>query len=364
MATDLVVYWVARGRYNVGRNHLERFVARVRTPGGDRALGLWGLGWLAQSTGDFGAALAAYEEAREVSQRAGADRELGWAEMGLGYARLRLGEIEPGIALLDAASAHMPPDDATGRGFLSTFLSVISGVVGQPAEGLRHAQEGLDITTPLGDSLVRSVLLAAAGLAAWQLGDAPAAQARLEEGTRMSEQLGYRGGVAMNVDRLAWVAADTGRFERAAMLSGAVDSLNRDLGVAVLHLWDPYRTECAEQTRAGLGEVRARECYERGYALGRADAAVRLALDDDLPEAPGGLRERDAFALTDRELEVARLVAEGKSNPAIAEVLFVSTATVKSHVSHILQKLALESRVQLANWVTTQALGGVETGDR
>ena len=39
------------------------------------------------------------------------------------------------------------------------------------------------------------------------------------------------------------------------------------------------------------------------------------------------------------------------SNPAIAADLFVSVATVKTHVSHILGKLGLESRVQLASWV-------------
>ena len=47
---------------------------------------------------------------------------------------------------------------------------------------------------------------------------------------------------------------------------------------------------------------------------------------------------------------MARLVAEGLSNPAIASALFISVPTVKTHVSHILAKLGLESRVQLASW--------------
>ena len=59
----------------------------------------------------------------------------------------------------------------------------------------------------------------------------------------------------------------------------------------------------------------------------------------------------DAFELSARELEVARLVADGLSNPAIASALFISVPTVKTHVSHILAKLCLESRVQLASWV-------------
>ena len=65
----------------------------------------------------------------------------------------------------------------------------------------------------------------------------------------------------------------------------------------------------------------------------------------------------DAFELSARELEVARLVADGLSNPAIASALFISVATVKTHVSHILAKLGLDSRVQLASWVAGRDLG-------
>ncbi|MFC0561802.1 response regulator [Halalkalibacter alkalisediminis] len=52
--------------------------------------------------------------------------------------------------------------------------------------------------------------------------------------------------------------------------------------------------------------------------------------------------------LTPREREVLELVGEGKSNQEIAEYLFIGIKTVKTHVSHILQKLELEDRTQMA----------------
>ena len=55
--------------------------------------------------------------------------------------------------------------------------------------------------------------------------------------------------------------------------------------------------------------------------------------------------------LTRREMEVARLVSHGYTNREIAARLCVSTRTVDSHVSHILRKLGLLARSQIAAWI-------------
>lgn len=57
-----------------------------------------------------------------------------------------------------------------------------------------------------------------------------------------------------------------------------------------------------------------------------------------------------AETLTDRELEVVRLVADGLSNLEIARIVHLSEATVKTHVGRVLTKLALRDRVQVAVW--------------
>jgi DNA-binding NarL/FixJ family response regulator len=63
-----------------------------------------------------------------------------------------------------------------------------------------------------------------------------------------------------------------------------------------------------------------------------------------------------ADALSSREREVLALVAEGRTNKAIAEALFLSPNTVKTHVASLLHKLQAETRVQLAAIATTQEL--------
>jgi len=52
--------------------------------------------------------------------------------------------------------------------------------------------------------------------------------------------------------------------------------------------------------------------------------------------------------LTERELEVLTLIAQGKTNQEIADELFIGIKTVKTHVSNVLSKLGVEDRTQAA----------------
>jgi DNA-binding NarL/FixJ family response regulator len=69
---------------------------------------------------------------------------------------------------------------------------------------------------------------------------------------------------------------------------------------------------------------------------------ARLPLGEETPAGDAG------FGLTDREREVLHLLAEGRSNPQIAEALFISRKTASVHVSHILGKLGVASRGEAA----------------
>jgi DNA-binding SARP family transcriptional activator/DNA-binding CsgD family transcriptional regulator len=144
---------------------------------------------------------------------------------------------------------------------------------------------------------------------------------------------------------------------------GAVDSLLAGLALRLGRLDDATqhaRAGLALETRVGsqIWIDRTRDLINRiGAARGRArsrDQIAAAAHAGTVPvarPAPAVTAPQDPGELSARELEVARLVAGGLSNPAIASALFISVPTVKTHVSHILAKLGLESRVQLASWV-------------
>jgi DNA-binding CsgD family transcriptional regulator len=97
---------------------------------------------------------------------------------------------------------------------------------------------------------------------------------------------------------------------------------------------------------AGAAEDARRRFAAIGAQLGirRAQAVLR-GLGVRLPR-----EERGAGVLSAREIEVADLIAEGLSNPAIARRLYLSRPTVASHVAHILTKLGFSNRAQIAAW--------------
>jgi DNA-binding NarL/FixJ family response regulator len=77
---------------------------------------------------------------------------------------------------------------------------------------------------------------------------------------------------------------------------------------------------------------------------------------------PGSQAPAELTELSDRELDVLKLIAQGLSNAEIAASLFLSAATVKTHVTHILTKLRLRDRVQVV--VLAYESGLIQPGER
>jgi DNA-binding NarL/FixJ family response regulator len=118
---------------------------------------------------------------------------------------------------------------------------------------------------------------------------------------------------------------------------------------------DEYIVEALRAGASGflLKDARPQELVAAVRAVAAGDAVLsapvtRRLLDQIAHRLPAPVKREDgALAdLTERELEVLRLLAGGMSNAEIAAALVVSEATVKSHVSNLLGKLGLRDRVQ------------------
>jgi predicted ATPase/DNA-binding CsgD family transcriptional regulator len=153
-----------------------------------------------------------------------------------------------------------------------------------------------------------------------------------------------------------------GHPERAAILLGWVNRTQARLGMEPGAFSINYEPVNA-QVETALGTERYDELFDRG-ALLNDDEAARFALGElDLlearapqPQAPVALTVIHDSPLTPRELDVLKLVAQGKSNQEIADVLFISMRTAQTHVTNMLGKLALDSRAALAAYAVRHSL--------
>jgi DNA-binding NarL/FixJ family response regulator len=121
---------------------------------------------------------------------------------------------------------------------------------------------------------------------------------------------------------------DTDEYVYGALRAGAVGFLLKDAGPALL----------IEAVRAAAA----------GDALISPSVTVRLLRQIALARGPDGAAA--AQQLSERELDIARGIARGRTNQEIAAELFISLSTVKTHITRIQAKLGVRNRVEIAAW--------------
>jgi DNA-binding CsgD family transcriptional regulator len=220
---------------------------------------------------------------------------------------------------------------------------------GQPEGALRVLAETWDTSATIGAHGVCPVLGPDLVRLALALGDrvrAEAVSATAEELARVNGSAGLRGvaelcrGLVTDRSELLVAAAESfGQSGRPFQRARACELGGRAVGAA-------GRVDEAR----GLLEA-ALELHE-GLQATREAARVQAALRGvGVRRGRRGTRRRPKLgwaSLTETERRVTDLVAEGLSNPQIAERMFLSRRTVQTHVSHVLAKLELNSRVELA----------------
>jgi non-specific serine/threonine protein kinase len=191
-----------------------------------------------------------------------------------------------------------------------------------------------------------------AGILELSRGDAEAAERYLREGLEPylaqaeSATLPIAGLILL--DGLAIAAARRGDPVRALRLAAAATALRRTRRLQLGVTQERELQQAVAAARADLGPDAARRADESGSRLSESQA-LRYAVRDVWQESG---RADAGSPLTERERQVAELVAAGLTNREIAARIYVAERTVESHLEHIRDKLHLRSRSQVAAWAT------------
>ena len=347
--------WLVRGRYQDVLHHISRLIAHSSTQSRALVRGLYTAGIAEWAWRGVDAGRPYFLAARRASAgKKGYGLERGLALYGLGVMEVRDGHGESGRSLLRGAIDLL---DRSGAEVMhaSALLFIAESYDDDPlklSQARALVEQSLAISERSGDVWNRSRATYWAGIIEWHLGQAEAAEHQLVAAVLLQMKVGHRIGIAMSLEALGQISARSNRTRHAVQLLGAIDALHEEL-----HIESPSaaRDEISLAGRRILGATQYEDMYTRGH---------RLDLEE-LLRPPGEHRSAraslggpvSAHALTNRELDVARLIAKGASNREIALALVFSPETAKFHVRNIMVKLGVHRRSEIAAWI-------VRSGDR
>ena len=283
--------------------------------------------------------------------------------------------------------------DAPAAARRQSLLGVIAVSRGELQLGAELLEACLPLLRAEGDEHGVAYALLWRAIASYMSGDGEWAEVRLRESLDISTRLGNRIGMVNPLAQLVFIAIDQGRLDVARARAAQLGELVRGFGSTLqlpMSVWPFVRLAAAEDrpraalrlagfaaareraTGLGINELerarwqpavdRLRTVLAAGEADGLLAEGAAMAIEQALEEALGGCVPAepagpDRFGLSPREWEVASLVAEGLSNGEIARRLYISPRTAESHVGHVLDKLTLQNRTQLAAWMADHRRG-------
>jgi DNA-binding CsgD family transcriptional regulator len=251
--------------------------------------------------------------------------------------------------------AEMIGTQGAGPDVFRIFWAMVSSDTGDSERAAAHFQSAMPVLEEIDGSDLQVQTHMAFAIVAWSLDRADAAPAIYAALEPFADELAVSS---------SWQSVSGGSVSRylgqMAVLTGDWDRVETDFARAMRrNLETGARGEVAETRfdwatgllRRGLARDRERasamlEAAERGAAelgmepLRRRASASRAAL------------KGERGPLTDRELEVAALVAEGLTNKEVAGQLRLSVRTAENHVLNVMNKLGLDNRAQVAAWFT------------
>lgn len=279
LAGALWFYWVGCGFLAEGRHWLNRALAAHSEPTTQRAKALWVNGYIATLQGDLQPAVAMLEECRDTAPD----------EVSLAYAVHRLGcnalvgdDIGEAVKLLaDARARYSALKEMNSNVVLAGVELALAWIwQGELGRATVLCEEIRATCEEKGELWAYAYVRYVLGLMRMSAGDVGSAVAHAEACLRIKHTLHDQLGMVLAVELLAWIAAATERWERAAVLLGAAQVMWSSVGFPLFgsrHFTAPHQS-CLDSVRLALGT----EAFEAAVAHGTemsVEQAVALALD-------------------------------------------------------------------------------------
>jgi predicted ATPase/DNA-binding CsgD family transcriptional regulator len=364
LAAALRRFWYVHGYLSEGRRWLAALLARADQDSTVRAGPEWATamgaaGFLAWAQSDYEVALAYHRRALERWKTLGEPRGLAASQGLLGTTLSWMGDLPAARVQLEGALSgwrRLGHAVGTGNALLQLGLVALFDQRYDDADDLlRQALALHQQARRLIDAAYDLVLI---GFVAVQRGQAAEARRCLGEAGDLLADPDDRWIFPFLLECAGTLAAAEGDAVRALRLVGVASALRHRTGLSI----PPAFRACFEpwfllaQRALPPAEAEAATSSGRALAPGQSIGLDQLrALLADEP-APGTATTRKPDELSRRERQIAAYVAQGWTNQQIADALIVSRRTVESHISHILGKLGLTTRAQVAVWATRHGL--------
>lgn len=391
MAGALGPLWVDCGNLNEGQQWLDRLLAGSRAVDGpERANALATLSWVSNQQGRMARAFALAEECLALTDPTATPIDHVRCHILSGVAAATMDQYDLAVERLEGAVAHLetreePPWIGNLMQIALAQLGLVELMQGRidSAEARFKARYDNDIGRgfdPGTSSLYSNQVFNELGLIALARGRPADALGLLQHNLRLTLRYSSVNFSIVAISDIAEVLASLGSLEPAARLFGASETLHATYGLDFSFYLDSQRAlglpgPSAQGATAGnplhvsRTVLRPRLTSQMprtmtAEALAAAwDAGRRLSLEEAATEALAATPNDESVpgtppvhGLSARETDVLRLLAEGRSNRAIAENLSLSERTVEHHVTHILAKLGLDSRTSAATFAIRNGL--------